>query len=113
MAGYTSAPRRSHLNVRTYERLAMLSAIVGHVYINEETVAKEYLRRCRTGAWKEKSNEDAVKCWNLERLIDAETHAKTNPVAMTLSDLMSEGQGKNKLVTTCSPIDDDVIDLDD
>ncbi|EJK72822.1 hypothetical protein THAOC_05607, partial [Thalassiosira oceanica] len=34
------------------ERLAILASLIRNVYINEEWVAQEYLRRCKAGAWK-------------------------------------------------------------
>ena len=40
---------------------------------------KEYLRRCRAKAWKQGSTEDAAKCFNLERIIDAELYRKLKP----------------------------------
>ena len=49
LSGYISAPRRTRLNVRTYERLAMLATIIQNVYIDKEWVAEEYLRRCKSG----------------------------------------------------------------
>ena len=65
LAGYVSSPRRTRLGVRTYERLAMLASIVQSVFIDNEWVAKEYLRRCKNGSWKKGRTDDAVKCWNL------------------------------------------------
>jgi hypothetical protein len=51
LAGYVSAPRRTRLGVRNYERLAMLSSIVQSLYIDPDWVAAEYLRRCKKGCW--------------------------------------------------------------
>lgn len=91
LAGYVSDPRRTRLGVRTYERLALLAAIVNKVYIDKEWVAQEYLRRCKAGAWKSDLDEDAAKCWNLERILDAELVGGPTPVTLTVADLLGEG----------------------
>ena len=54
LSGYISSPWRTRLGVRNYERLAMLSSILRVVYVNPEWVAEEYLRRCKSSAWKKK-----------------------------------------------------------
>lgn len=51
----------------------MLGFMVHRVYIDIEWVAREYLRRCKAGVWKKENTEEALKCWNLERIIDAES----------------------------------------
>ena len=79
VSGYVSAPRRTRLGVRAYERLAMLAQIMPKVYIDKEWVAKEYLRCCKEGAWKKENTVDAVKCWNLE------------PSELTIDDLLNKG----------------------
>src|SRR5210317_1890960 len=79
LSGYVSAPRRTRLKVKTYERLAMLASIIPKMYIDLQWVAKEYLRRCEEGAWKKDDDEKAVKCWNLERVIDAELSGQRPP----------------------------------
>ena len=54
-------------------------------------MAKEYLRRCKEGLWDSKLTEEAVKCWNLERLIDAELVGGSKPEPLTIDDLLREG----------------------
>lgn len=90
LSGYISSPRRSLLGVRNYERLAMLACILRTVYIDLELVAKEYIQRCKVGAWKTENTEDALKCWNLERILDAESYGITLPAELTLDDLVNE-----------------------
>ena len=34
---------------------------------------------------------DALKCWNFERMLDADTHRQTTPCALTLEQLLKEG----------------------
>ena len=92
VSGYVSAPRRTRLGVGTYERLSMLANILQKVYIDKQWVADEYLRRCKAGAWKEDNAEEALKCWNLERIIDAEMLGKSKPKALTMDDLLVDAE---------------------
>ena len=60
------------------------------VYIDEEWVAQEYLRRCKAGiSGKAKQNDkDSLnKCWNLEHIIEAELVGVPVP-----NDLSMEGR---------------------
>lgn len=92
LSGYVSAPRRTRLGVRTYERLAMMASILQKVYIDKEWVAKEYLQRCKKGAWKKENTEEALKCWNLERIIDADLMGDSQPLELTIDQLINEGE---------------------
>ncbi len=47
-------------------------------------------------AWKKKDTEDALKCWNLERVLDAELLGKPAPNKLTMEKLLREGQGPSK-----------------
>jgi len=85
-----SGPRRTNLGVRTYERLAMLTSIVQNVFIDDNWVANEYLERCKKGSWTKKSDDDALKCWNLERIIDAQERGIEKPPLVTFNDLLGE-----------------------
>ncbi|EJK70392.1 hypothetical protein THAOC_08255 [Thalassiosira oceanica] len=88
LAGYISSPRRTNLGVRTYERLAMLSCLLRKVYVDEEWVAQEYLRRCKAGAWKSEQDEESLKCWNLERIIESELIGAPVPVDLTMEEFV-------------------------
>ncbi len=88
LSGYVSGLRRTKLCVRTHERLAMLTSIVQNVFIDDNWVANEYLNRCKKGKWTKQGNDDALKCWNLERIINAEEMGVETPVEMTLGNLM-------------------------
>ena len=68
----------------------MLACILWTVYIDLELVAKEYLQQCKIGAWKTKNTEDALKCWNLECILEAESYGITMPAELTLDDLVNE-----------------------
>ena len=79
LSGYVSASRRTRLGVRTYERLCLLALILNTVYIDDEWVVKEYLRRCKEGAWKKENTKEAHMCWNLERVIQVELMGQEAP----------------------------------
>ena len=55
--------------------------------------------RCKAGAWKKESSMDALKCWNFERMLDADLHRQPNPHALTLQQLLKEGQVSNGSAT--------------
>ena len=86
LAGYVSSAKRTALLVRNYEHLAMLSSLIQKVYIDEEWVAEEYLSRCKSGIWKESEDEEALKCWNLERIIQAELMGAPEPIDLTMDE---------------------------
>jgi hypothetical protein len=87
LSGYVSSPRRTRLGVRNYERLAMLSSIVHNVHVDEKWVAQEYLRRCKMNKWKKADDDDALKCWNCERILDAEQLGLPKPAQLTMADI--------------------------
>jgi hypothetical protein len=90
LSGYVLGPRQTNLGVRTYERLAMLTSIVQNVFIDNKLVANEYLERCKKGKWTKMNDDKALKCWNLERIIDAESKGAEKPQPLTLNDLLGE-----------------------
>ena len=110
VSGYVSAPRRTRLGVRTYERLSMLANILPKVYIDKQWVADEYLRRCKAGVWKSENEEEALKCWNLERIIDAEMLGKSKPKELTMADLLADAETASR---EYSSENEDVVVLDD
>ncbi len=87
LSGYVSSPWRTQLGVHNYERLAMLSSIVQNVYVDEKWVAQEYLRRCKMNKWKKADDDDALKCWNCERILDAERLGLPKPAELTMADI--------------------------
>ncbi len=94
LSGYILSPRRTRLGVRTYERLAMLASIVHTVYIDDALVAAEYLKRCKAGSRKKEHTVEAVKCWNLERIIDSELRGESMPEEeITINDFGNEDNG--------------------
>ena len=95
LSGYISSPQRTRLGVRNYERLAMLSSILRVVYVNPEWVAEEYLRRCKSSAWKKASDDESLKCWNLERIIQAEQFGDPTPKNLSMDDLLCDLEEEN------------------
>jgi hypothetical protein len=83
-------PRQTRLGVRMYERLTMLASIVHTVYIDNDWVATEYLRRRKAGAWKKENIVEAVTCWNLEHILDAEQSGQPMPEELIMDDLVRE-----------------------
>ena len=58
--------------------------------VDDKLVAEEYLRRAKSGAWKKENTEEALKCWNLERILEAETFGQHVPADLTMQEF---GQG--------------------
>jgi hypothetical protein len=87
---HISSPRRTRLGVRNYERLAMLSSILRVMYINPEWVSKEYLTRCKSEKWKQANDDESLKCWNLERILEAEQFGEMKTTDLTMDDLIGE-----------------------
>jgi hypothetical protein len=87
LSGYVSSPRRTRLGVRNYERLAMLSSIVQNVYVDVKWVAEEYLRRCKLNKWTKADDDDALKCFNCARILDAEQQGLPKPAELTTTDI--------------------------
>ncbi len=81
------------------KRLAMLSSILRVVYINAQWVAKEYLRQYKSGARKQASDDESLKCWNLERILEAEQFGELEEQDLTMNELLGdleEDNGGNK-----------------
>jgi hypothetical protein len=87
LSGYVSSPQRTQLGICNYEQLAMLSSIVQNVYVDEKWVAQEYLRRCKMNKWKKADDDDALKCWNCERILDAEQLGLPKPAELIMTDV--------------------------
>ena len=79
LSGYISSPRCSRMGVQTYEHVAMLASIIQSVSIDNHWVAQQYIEQCKKGSWKKENTEKALKCWNLECIIDAEQQGKNAP----------------------------------
>ncbi len=71
----------------------MLASIMRVVYIDPEWVAHEYMCRTKAGVWKAEDNE-ALKCFNLDRILDAETQGHLEPPEFTMEDLLRELDGE-------------------
>jgi hypothetical protein len=75
----------------------MLTTIVQNVFIDDNWVANEYLERCKKGKWTKKNDDEALKCWNLERFIDAEEKGMEKPQSLTINDLLGEEEIEEEL----------------
>ncbi len=94
LSGYISSPRHSRLGMRTFEHVAMLASIIQSVYTDNHWVAQQYIEQCKKGSWKKENTEEALKCWNIERIIDAEQQGKDAPSELKLEDLLNEEAGR-------------------
>ena len=82
--------------MHTYKRVAMLASIIQNVYIDNDWVAQQYNERGKRGSWKKESTEEALKCWNLEPIIDAEHQGKDAPSELKMEDLLNEEAGRDR-----------------
>jgi len=57
----------------------MLASIIQNVYIDNDWVAQQYIEQGKRRSWKKENTEEALKCWNLECIIDAEQQGKDAP----------------------------------
>ncbi len=44
----------------------------------------------------QENTEEALKCWNLERIIDAEQQGKDAPSELNMEDLLNEETGRDR-----------------
>eukprot|EP00957_Ditylum_brightwellii_P156494 11910351-Ditylum_brightwellii.AAC.1 len=66
----------------------MLAHMLHHIYINPKWVAEEYMRRCKVKAWKKQSADESLKCFNLERILEAEDMGFAKPKEVTMSEYL-------------------------
>ncbi|KAL7552475.1 hypothetical protein ACHAWF_017984 [Thalassiosira exigua] len=59
-----------------------------NLYIHDNWVVKEYPRRCKNGARTKKNMNDELKCWNLERMVEAELLDKQVPEPWGFDDFL-------------------------
>jgi len=74
----------------------MLASIIQNVYIDNDWVAQQYIEQGKRESWKKESTEAALKCWNLERIIDAEQQRKDAPSELKMEDLLNEEAGRDR-----------------
>ena len=88
LSGYISSPKRTNSGVRDYERIALLAKNLPNIYVDDDWVTREYIRRCEQKEWKAEEDAEALKCWNLERLVEAELTGG-NPIGgeLTMEDI--------------------------
>ena len=66
----------------------MLAYMLNHVYIDPKWVAEEYMRRCKAKAWKTQSTDESLKCFNIERILEAEVFGKANPKEVSMEEYL-------------------------
>ena len=66
----------------------MLAAMIQKVYIDYEWVAKEYLCRRRDKLWD--TENETLKCFNLEQNIEADLNGVERPPELTIDNLLEE-----------------------
>ena len=68
----------------------MLAAMIKRVYTDYEWVASEHLRRTKGNLWESETTTEALKCFNLERIIEADLLGMVQPKELTLEDIVGE-----------------------
>ena len=68
----------------------MLVSIIQSVDIDNHWVAQQYIEWCKKGSWKKENTKEALKWWNLERIIDAKQQRKDAPSELKLEDLSND-----------------------
>ena len=66
----------------------MLAHMLNRVYIDPEWVAEVYMRRCKAKAWKTQSTDESLKCFNLERILEAEVFGMANPKDLSMEEYL-------------------------
>ena len=66
----------------------MLAHMLNHIYIDPKWVAEEYMRRCKAKAWKTQSTDESLKCFNLERILEAEALGLPKPREVSIEEYL-------------------------
>ena len=66
----------------------MLTNILRNVHVYTEWVAKKYTRHCKSGAWKPQNTVESMKCYNLERIIEANTFGTKCPKELDMGEYL-------------------------
>jgi hypothetical protein len=61
-------------------------------------VAQLYIEQGKRGSCKKENTEEALKCWNVERIIDVEQQGKDAPSELNMEDLLNEETGRDREV---------------
>jgi hypothetical protein len=73
--------------------MLLLTSIIQSAYNDNDWVAQQYIEQCKKGGRKKESTEEALKCWNLERIFDVEQQGKDAPSELEIEDLLNEEAG--------------------
>ena len=61
-----------------------------HVFIDPVWVANEYLKRCQAKAWDKNKTDEALKFFNLERILTADQYGLELSDEYTIGEYISE-----------------------
>ncbi|KAL7482488.1 hypothetical protein ACHAW6_008166 [Cyclotella cf. meneghiniana] len=61
--------------------------VVENMDVDTKWLTQKYLRRCKKNKWKKADDDDALKCFSCERILDAEQLGLTMPTALTMADI--------------------------
>ncbi len=98
--------------MQMYKCVAMLASIIKNVYIDNNWVAQQYIERSKKGSWKKANIKEALKCWNLERIIDAVQQGRDIPDELRLKDLLNEEAGRGGNNAEDAEAEDEVTSID-
>jgi hypothetical protein len=82
----------------------LFSTILNCVNIDPDEVAKEFFTRCKKGAWKKDNTIECLKCFNLERVIAADS-GMGSPKSISLDEYIHNAEAEDRIA--------DVIDVHD
>eukprot|EP00956_Cyclotella_meneghiniana_P009040 scaffold12414_cov84-Cyclotella_meneghiniana.AAC.1 len=67
---------------------AIVAIIASHHHVqfitSRKLVKYEYMRRCKAKAWKTQSTDESLKCFNLERILEAEALGIPKPKEVSI-----------------------------
>ena len=70
-----------------------------------------YLKRCKEGAWKKENTKAALKCWNLERVIEAELLGKQAPEPESWDTFVQQALVLDGAAIAVTEADSEVVNL--
>ncbi len=53
------------------------------------------MRQCKSGAWKQASDDKSLKCWNMERILEAEQFRELEKQDLTINELLGDLEEDN------------------
>ena len=78
----------------------------------KEWVVKKYLKRCKKGSQKKENMKETLKCWNLEPVIDADLIRYSQPLELTMDELVNDCKANPSASSTTKEVQD-VVEVND